>query len=471
MSDAPDLSSVTSQILSNPELLAALTGQLNDLVGTTSGLIESLPEPVKRRLLALKKLQREHLKVELEYHAAIARVDEEFAQRFKPLYDKRTQIVSGEYEPKDDELDHAPLVPRAEDDEDDEDEDDDEGEGEEEEEGAKEGGDTASDAATTDGTEKKKPKEGDDTKPEAGADTEAEAKEGDEDEESAGEDIKGVPDFWLTALSNHELISELIQQDDQEVLAHLRDIRYKYLPDNTGFELTFVFGENPFFTNTELTKTYHLDPKPESEDDLVYQGPIFQKAVGTQIKWKEDKDVTVKVVKQKQRKSRGRNAGQVRTVMKKLPRPSFFNFFSPPQVDPNEETPEVIQAATQVLNQDYEIGEIIRDSIIPQAVLWFTGEAMDYEGMDSDMEEEEEEEEEDGGDEDLDMLLHGQGGDDDDDQEEAMGSGGRGAARRKQRHPKRRAAAEDEDEDEDEDEEEDADWKPSGEKPPECKQS
>ena len=50
--------------------------------------MESLPKQVKRRLLALKKLQRERLQVELEYHAAIAKLDEEFADKYKPIYEK-----------------------------------------------------------------------------------------------------------------------------------------------------------------------------------------------------------------------------------------------------------------------------------------------------------------------------------------------------------------------------------------------
>lgn len=33
----------------------------------------------------------------------------------------------------------------------------------------------------------------------------------------AGADIKGVPEFWLTALRNHPEISELITERDEEV--------------------------------------------------------------------------------------------------------------------------------------------------------------------------------------------------------------------------------------------------------------
>ena len=51
---------------------------------------------------------------------------------------------------------------------------------------------------------------------------------------------------------------------------------------------------------------------------------IFQ---GCTIDWKKGKNVTVKVVKKKQKhKSRG----AVRTIIKTVQNDSFFNFFSPP---------------------------------------------------------------------------------------------------------------------------------------------
>lgn len=44
------------------------------------------------------------------------------------------------------------------------------------------------------------------------------------------------------------------------------------------------------------------------------------------IDWQKGKDVTVKIVKKKQ-KHKGR--GTIRTVSKEIPQDSFFNFFSP----------------------------------------------------------------------------------------------------------------------------------------------
>ena len=51
-----------------------------------------------------------------------------------------------------------------------------------------------------------------------------------------------------------------------------------------------------------------------------------------------------------------------------------------------------------LLSADFEIGHYIRERIVPRAVLYFTGDALD----DDDFEEEEEEEEEEEGDDDFD---------------------------------------------------------------------
>ena len=52
-----------------------------------------------------------------------------------------------------------------------------------------------------------------------------------EDAESAK--IKGIPEFWLTAIKNHPLINEMLTgEQDEEALKHLVDIKTHYLTDN-----------------------------------------------------------------------------------------------------------------------------------------------------------------------------------------------------------------------------------------------
>merc|ERR1712147_226337 len=91
-------------------------------------------------------------------------------------------------------------------------------------------------------------------------------------------------------------------------------------------------------------------------------------------------------------KQKHKSKGSVRTVNKTVQNDSFFNFFDPPIVpeDPEAEVEEDIRA---LLTADFEIGHYIRESIIPRAVLYFTGEALLDDEYDEEEEEEGEEEE------------------------------------------------------------------------------
>ncbi len=119
------------------------------------------------------------------------------------------------------------------------------------------------------------------------------------------------------------MINELIQDHDEECLESLLDIKYRYLEGNPGFVLEFVFAENPFFTNQILTKTYFLE-----QDENGEMG--FEHAEGTKIDWKEGKQLDVKTELKKQRH---KATNKTRTVKKSVPCDTFFNFFTPPNVN------------------------------------------------------------------------------------------------------------------------------------------
>ncbi|KAJ8478209.1 hypothetical protein OPV22_021936 [Ensete ventricosum] len=196
---------------------------------------------------------------------------------------------------------------------------------------------------------------------------------------------KGVPDFWLTALKTNEVLAEEIQERDEEALKYLKDIKWCRI-DN---------------------------PKDE---------PILEKAIGTEIEWFPGKCLTQKIVKKKPKKG-SKNA---KPITKTEGCESFFNFFNPPEVpdddaDIDEETAEQLQSQMEL---DYDIGSTIRDKIIPHAVSWFTGEAVqddDTEIEDDEDGEDEEDEDEDEEDEDM----------DDEDEEEKGKSKKKSAARQK----------------------------------------
>ena len=55
---------------------------------------------------------------------------------------------------------------------------------------------------------------------------------------------------------------------------------------------------------------------------------------------------------------------------------SFFNFFDPPTL-PEDEEEEVDVDTQDLLTSDFEIGHYIRERVVPRAVLFFTGEALE----------------------------------------------------------------------------------------------
>jgi nucleosome assembly protein 1-like 1 len=108
-----------------------------------------------------------------------------------------------------------------------------------------------------------------------------------------------IPEFWLTALRNHVGLSEIITERDAGALKSLTDIRLSYLSNDSpkpGFKITFIFSPNDFFENEILEKTYLY------QEEVGYSGDfVYDRAIGTDIKWKEDKDLTKEFEIKKQR--------------------------------------------------------------------------------------------------------------------------------------------------------------------------
>jgi len=335
--------SVTKEMLKNPALLSALQGKLDSMAGSTSGYIESLPPAVKRRIKSLKKLQLETTKVEAKFYEEVHQLECKYHDLYTPLYEKRAQITKGAYEPTDTECDWPS-----------EDEDD-------------ELADEIKDKVKLDGEKKD-----------------------DEKKEDSEEPAKGIPEFWLTIFKNVDMLQEMVQEHDEPVLAALTDVKVTFSDGSNqtspmGFKLHFYFGPNEYFTNSELTKEYEMKCAPPEGDPFSFDGPEIYRCKGCPIAWKQGKNLTVKTVKKKQKH---KSKGNVRTVTKQVKNDSFFNFFDPP---PLPEDPEAeVEAETQeLLTADFEIGHYIRERIIPRAVLFFTGEALEEDDYDEEEEEDE----------------------------------------------------------------------------------
>ncbi|KAL7010280.1 histone chaperone [Cystobasidiomycetes sp. EMM_F5] len=352
---------IRGALANNPLLAQMVQGQLTKLIGKSSGYIESLSPIVRQRVEGLKGLQLEHTKIEAEFQKEILELEKRFAEKYRPIYERRRNIIEGATEPTEDEIKKGYKVDADEDDEDEDEE-------------------------------------------EPTILTGAEAEGGE----------KGIPQFWLTALSNHAGISELITERDEEALKHLVDVRVEYLESGKpGFKLLFEFGEGrkEFFEDKILTKTYYYQEEVGSLGDFVYDH-----AEGTEIKWKTGKDLTVRVETKKQRNKIAdgyarADTNQTRTVKKVVPTDSFFTFFKPPTPPAEDEDESAVEDdLDEKLEFDYQIGEDIKDRIVPHAIDYFTGKALqselDENAFDSDEFDD---------DDDADDL------DDDDDDEEVTG--------------------------------------------------
>jgi nucleosome assembly protein 1-like 1 len=97
---------------------------------------------------------------------------------------------------------------------------------------------------------------------------------------------------------------------------------------------------------------------------------------------------------------------QTRVVKVTVPTESFFNFFSPPK-PPVEDDETVASDIEERLELDYQLGEDIKEKLIPRAIDWFTGEALQFEELGEELDEgdfdgEEDDEDDDDDDDDMD---------------------------------------------------------------------
>lgn len=194
-------------------------------------------------------------------------------------------------------------------------------------------------------------------------------------------------------MKNQISLAEMITDRDEGALRYLTDIRMEYL-DKPGFRLLFDFAENSYFTNKTLTKTYYYQNESGYGGDFIYDH-----AEGDKINWKEGQDLTVRVESKKQRNKSKRlgpktqrclrkrhtniplDTKQTRIVKKTVPTESFFNFFAPPKAPTEDDEDDAASDIEERLELDYQLGEDIKEKLIPRAIDWFTGEALAFEEL------------------------------------------------------------------------------------------
>lgn len=103
--------------------------------------------------------------------------------------------------------------------------------------------------------------------------------------------VKGIPNFWLQALKNCTNHDELIHKCDEEALSYLIDIRVILIKEpDMSFKLEFEFAPNPIFANATLTKQYLL----ACESDDEFYGFSITKAIGCKIDWNDGMNIVEK---------------------------------------------------------------------------------------------------------------------------------------------------------------------------------
>jgi len=297
----------------------------------------NVPAPVLRRVNALRKIQLDSINIESEFYRKMHELECECASRLVPLHEKRRQIVNGLYDPNDVECElPVPFDQEF----------------------------LAEELQKQDAIKRDLP-----------------------DAEKNAADAEGIDEFWLTVFRNSSVMGSFIQHYDEPVLKHLTDVQATLHKEPMGFTLSFHFSPNEYFTNDVLTKEYHMKCEPDADDPFSFGGPDVVSCKGCKIDWKPGKNTTVKMMKKKQKH---KQKGTSRIVSKEVKVDSFFNFFDPPeQPKEGDEATEMDVMNADLLSADYQLGQLLREHIIPHAVLYYTGETDDDDQDDDDYDDEE----------------------------------------------------------------------------------
>ncbi|XP_036912997.1 nucleosome assembly protein 1-like 3 [Sturnira hondurensis] len=386
-----------------------------------NNFVDRLPRAVRNRVQALRNIQAECDKVDVLFLKAIHGLERKYAELNKHLYDRRFQIVNAEYEPTKEECewnsqdemfssdeevqeDSPSEMPALEGEEEDDLKQKPEVNAEENEvpkeilEAKADEKSESKDLLETKSEVKEEPKEvpqakAEDKEQPKAADTKARdaAREAPKQEapkrvpeevrpkervnlkrarkgKPKKEDPKGIPNYWLTVLKNVDKLGPTIQKYDEPILKFLSDITLKFSKPGQPLSYTFdfYFRPNPYFTNEVLTKTYMIISKPDHNDPFFFWGWEIHDCKGCKIDWRRGKNVTVTTTH-----SRTTAAGEIEIQPRVVPNASFFHFFSPPEI-PNIGKLEPREDA--ILEEDFEIGQILHDNVILKSVYYYTGE-------------------------------------------------------------------------------------------------
>ncbi|KPA78831.1 nucleosome assembly protein-like protein [Leptomonas pyrrhocoris] len=340
-------------------------------------VMREMTVPERRRVYALQGLLKDYHALRAQMRAEVAALTKESVAECRAIFDARRDIVSGARDITPEELTRIGAVPAP---------------------------SSSSTAEAAKGEEKPAAKKG------VKVVDPVDEKQNSELEKAAASPSGGIPNFWLTAMSNSEALNSLITEKDRDALSHLVNIEKTFIDEDPekGDRLVFHFSPNEYFTNATLTKEYH------TEYDEDHGEMRIADVVGCTVDWKSPKKNLTVIVKQK--KQRNKKSGQMRIVEREEPCESFFNFFSPPtQKAEDEDEEEEDDFFEQEMEMDVEAGTALLEAVVPRAIFYYTGEAVvetgkelreqfgfgegeeDEEGDEEDEEDEDEDDDEAGG--------------------------------------------------------------------------
>ncbi|TFK40475.1 hypothetical protein BDQ12DRAFT_721125 [Crucibulum laeve] len=310
---------------------------------------DTLTTEEKQTVQGLRGIEAKRAEYRVQFHAAIAAAERLYGLKCKPLYERRRRIIAGEFSVSAEEIERG------------------------EQQILKE-----------DITYQKLPSVG---------------------ELASGTVLDG---FWLRALKTHSRIKTMICEIDEAALKHLVDIAISYpamKSDRTSngldavdqpiiaFTLTFHFSPNEYFENSMLTKTHVY------KNELTFLDTLdCDYVIGDKISWKPGQNL-VKLADETKALSKANKAKIVLNDASENEDASeddndsdyqedeyfgsFFKFFSPlPAITVPGNVDEY--ARSLLVNKEFEIGEMLKDRVVPRAVEYFTGDSGEYEGSDLD---------------------------------------------------------------------------------------
>ena len=177
---------------------------------------------------------------------------------------------------------------------------------------------------------------------------------------------KGVSGFFLRAMLAHSNLQHEISEKDRSILAYLEDIKLELHEKGFGFNLTFVFEPNSYFAGTELRKQF-----------VMARPNVVEKCIGTNIAWAQGCDPT-----KEKKKKKVKSGGKTKTVTTTVKAESFFNFFETveaaegpkkPQAGADDDSDDEENKIGQQMDHDFDMGNDIKDDLIPLALEYYLG--------------------------------------------------------------------------------------------------